>query len=131
MKELKKILQNYSPNLAMLGEEENGSEEIFNEEINKMHIILEKLIKKETKKIIVTYIIVILIFAIIYFLYHKSVLNDMTTFFTITGLSPLSLIGTIKSYKQKINASIVATMVVNLNKESLNSVMSVFKSIIK
>jgi hypothetical protein len=133
MKELKKILQTYSPNYVMLGEEES-SEESQNAKIEEMRVSLENLIKKEYKKILVVlvlYIIIIVLITFGVFLYRKSALNNLATIFTVTGLSPLSLIVTIRNFKQKINASVVLDMVKNLNKETLNSVLSVFMSSLK
>jgi hypothetical protein len=132
MKELKKILQDYSPNFAILGEDDS-SEETFDAEIEKMRISLNKLIKKEYNKILtilIVYIALMLIFTTGFLLYQQNALNNIATIFTITGLSPISFISTVKSYRQKINATIVLELITNLNKDSLNSVLSIFKSII-
>ncbi|MDR1348245.1 MAG: hypothetical protein LBJ63_07470 [Prevotellaceae bacterium] len=133
MTELKKIVLNYSQDVVLLGGGE-ADEETQNIKLEEMRVSLENLIRKENRKIyrmLVIYVVLILAAIALFFIFRKSEINSLTSFFTITGLSPLAVFQSMKQVKQKINASIVLEMVNNLNKETLNPVLSVVLSSIK
>jgi hypothetical protein len=133
MIELKKIVLAYSQNVVLLGGGETD-EETQNVKLEEMRVSLENLIRKENRKIyrmLVIYVVLILAAIALFFIFRKSEISSLTSFFTITGLSPLAVFQSMKQVKQKINASIVLEMVNNLNRETLNPVLNVVLSSIK
>jgi hypothetical protein len=133
MTELKKIVLAYSQDIVLLGSEETGVE-TQNVKLEEMRVNLENLIRKENRKIyrmLVIYAVLALITIALFLVFRESEVSNITSFCTITGLSPLAVFQSMKQVKQKINASIVLEMVNNLNRETLNPVLSVVLSSIK